>query len=68
MFLRFFTITLCVLTTLFTQAQTNSIIPKPVSLMEQKGFFTIDKNTSIQYNATQKKNYTSRRLFCECNK
>ncbi|MFY8165074.1 MAG: glycoside hydrolase family 20 zincin-like fold domain-containing protein, partial [Sediminibacterium sp.] len=45
---------LVLLSPLFTQAQTNSVIPKPVSLIEQAGFFTIDNNTSIQYNATQK--------------
>ncbi|MEY3874557.1 MAG: hypothetical protein RL363_1278, partial [Bacteroidota bacterium] len=45
---------LLLLSPFFVQAQTNSIIPKPVSLTEQAGFFTIDNNTSIQYNATQK--------------
>lgn len=47
--------TLLLLSPFITTAQNNSIIPKPVSLTEQNGFFTIDNNTSIQYNATQKK-------------
>ncbi|MEY3208596.1 MAG: hypothetical protein RL064_627, partial [Bacteroidota bacterium] len=54
MSLRFFSIVLFFAISIVAQAQTNSIIPKPVSLTEQAGFFTIDNNTSIQYNATQK--------------
>lgn len=42
-------------TPFFIKAQTNSIIPKPISLTEQAGFFTIDNNTSIHYNTAQKK-------------
>ncbi len=36
-----------------TQA-TVSIIPKPVSVQVNPGFFTIDQHTSINYNSTQK--------------
>ncbi len=35
-------------------AQTISIIPQPVSLVQQKGTFIIDKNTCIQYNRLNK--------------
>lgn len=36
-------------------AQTISIIPKPVSLKTETGFFTIDENTSIHFSPTQTK-------------
>ncbi|HRN71750.1 MAG TPA: family 20 glycosylhydrolase [Ginsengibacter sp.] len=46
-------ILLIALAPLFATAQKISIIPQPVSLNLQQGSFTIDKNTTITFNATQ---------------
>lgn len=39
---------------IIAQAQTISIIPQPVAIKQEEGFFLIDENTSIQYSSHQK--------------
>lgn len=54
MSLRFVKFLLLLASPFFVCAQQRvSIIPQPVELKVKEGYFSIDKNTSVQYNATQ---------------